>query len=656
MKIEKKILRLNGVTSIQTIETASIAFCLSSRTGLGHLRRATNIAAKVKRQAPAAVLTLITNGSPSALSRSERALFSNVVVCERDDMARHAHAAGPDIVAVDTAIIPRIELLPQPLALIVREMPAQRLAKFRLPNARPWDLVLVAAPQADWSPDPNILTARRTVNVGWIYRTPERDETMFGRSDGERILLLATGGGGGADNAAILAREFGQIVAGLRSQCTPPVRIVQAVGPRTPRDHVVAGVDAVVDVQSGLDRAFASADAVISTAGYNSVLELALTSTPAVLCPIARTYDDQSARVEAWAPRLGLAHANGAPGATAHWLADVLTQGRRRPPVELAPSGCATAAGYLLDEIGAAVDAAAERYFIKTSEPAAAERACQRSGQLFAAGVATAPGMKLDAHGTTAFARIDGPTAKQLWSQIGSVDGIAGRSAIIATVCEAIASLHRAPLTVFRLSPFDPFEKIDPRLDPDASAALANLPEPMREYIQAFAASLKEACNQDRVADCDTYAIHGDFHLGQLIAGMGAATFAIVDFDDMARGEREADVGNCIAHITTSRSLYRGHMLRGFLGLTCAFTSAYEHAGGERLSAHKIKRYGAIALLRRALKLAETGVTDLCADVCSDAGLLFQMGFQPSPKFAARTPRKTVSAATGRGHIETIRD
>jgi len=88
---------------------------------------------------------------------------------------------------------------------------------------------------------------------------------------------------------------------------------------------------------------FQTADAVISTAGYNSVLELATTDTPTLLLPIPRSIDDQEARVRLWSARLGPP-----PGDPVAWLADTLATRRRRAPVDLGPSGEDAAASAIL--------------------------------------------------------------------------------------------------------------------------------------------------------------------------------------------------------------------------------------------------------------------------------------------------------------------
>ena len=97
-----------------------------------------------------------------------------------------------------------------------------------------------------------------------------------------------------------------------------------------------------------MNRHFGAADVVISTAGYNSVLELASLDVPTLLVPIPRSIDDQVARVHLWAPRVGAGHLVGIEESGA-WLAHAITARRRRDPCDLGPSGEDEAARLILE-------------------------------------------------------------------------------------------------------------------------------------------------------------------------------------------------------------------------------------------------------------------------------------------------------------------
>ena len=94
---------------------------------------------------------------------------------------------------------------------------------------------------------------------------------------------------------------------------------------------------------------FRRADLVISTAGYNSVLELARTDTPTLLVAIPRSLDDQLARVRHWGPLLGHGLEPGCEQEAADWLADQIARLRRRAPFDLGSGGADRAATALLE-------------------------------------------------------------------------------------------------------------------------------------------------------------------------------------------------------------------------------------------------------------------------------------------------------------------
>ncbi|WP_221931626.1 glycosyltransferase [Palleronia caenipelagi] len=176
--------------------------------------------------------------------------------------------------------------------------------------------------------------------VGWIARRNcprQRNDERIG-------VLLATGGGGTAETRASLYPMLSQILRLARGRTRFLVH--QAVGPRA-RGEVLDEADALLDPGSRLDLLFRRADVVISTAGYNSVLELAGTDTPTLLVAIPRSYDDQQARVRQWGPRLGHGVEPGEEQAAANWLAEHVARPKRRSPVDLGPDGSVAAAKIL---------------------------------------------------------------------------------------------------------------------------------------------------------------------------------------------------------------------------------------------------------------------------------------------------------------------
>jgi predicted glycosyltransferase len=205
---------------------------------------------------------------------------------------------------------------------------------------------LIPNPVSHWSPSLEPCFARRTLATGWIYRSPK---SVVPAARTKPLLLVATGGGGTVETAAILARHADAVIAEVRRVSKQPIHVVQALGPRAPEGAKLSLADRIVDPGGDLNEHFAGADAVISTAGYNSVLELAITTTPSLLMAIARTYDDQARRAESWGGLLGRNYRDEDVRGIARWLAATLEQRRRRAAIDIGPSGADAAARAILD-------------------------------------------------------------------------------------------------------------------------------------------------------------------------------------------------------------------------------------------------------------------------------------------------------------------
>lgn len=319
---------------------APVWFCATGRTGLGHLRRVSTIAQALSRRRGRPADALLTNATLAGVV-ADRAVFGAVERRDRDTMASSLPRGA--VAVVDTAVVPGIESHDGPLVLVLRETPGDRVGRFRLPGGRPWDLVIVPNPRDHWMPDDGL--GPRVEPTGWIYRKAPRGTTSTGKAE----VLIATGGGGGEEIAATLRETIDPILAAARRRGT--FTAVQAVGPLTPEAGLLECADRMVDPGGDLHSRFARADAVISTAGYNSVLELAALDVPALLVPIPRSIDDQAARARLWGPRLGNCH-EGDAAASASWLADTLAVRRRREPWPLGPSGEDQAADLIMELAG----------------------------------------------------------------------------------------------------------------------------------------------------------------------------------------------------------------------------------------------------------------------------------------------------------------
>lgn len=312
-----------------------ICFLATSKSGLGHLRRAATIARQLRALAAGRGLHLISNADPLGLTEADLRAFDTVQVLERDQMAEGAASTGAGVLVLDTVIVPRVEAMGLPLALVLRETPEAQLGRFTMAGGRPWDLAIIANPRNHWMPDAALLRAVDTVPVGWIYRP------TGARQEGGAALptvLVATGGGGTAETAKALYARIDDVLTTARLTA-PAFRVVQAIGPRAHGFGHLSQTDDQVDPGGNLNDLFRAADIVISTAGYNSVLELATTDTPTLLVPIPRSIDDQSARARSWGTHLGAWLDPDAPASAADWLAAEIMARRRRPPMDLGPSG-----------------------------------------------------------------------------------------------------------------------------------------------------------------------------------------------------------------------------------------------------------------------------------------------------------------------------
>jgi hypothetical protein len=323
-----------------------VAFCATSRSGIGHLRRIASIARAIRQEAPQTELALITNATIAGLPEDDLALFCRRFVTDRAEMATLALRLSTKVFIADTMLPPGAMGGRCKCGLILREMPADRIERLQPEDGRPWDLVIVPNPSSHWMPSLPAAFTRSILTTGWIYRLPNVAKKNTGRMP---QLLLATGGGGTHETALALAQTIGALVDSVRAAATTEFEVVQALGPRAGIEARIAQADRTIDPGGDLNQFFADADAVVSTSGYNSVLELAITSTPAVLVCIPRTLDDQTARARIWGPKIGRFFDGNNVEEVAAWLSGVLASLGRRSPVDIGPSGAPAAARAILE-------------------------------------------------------------------------------------------------------------------------------------------------------------------------------------------------------------------------------------------------------------------------------------------------------------------
>jgi len=321
-----------------------ITFVLTSRSGLGHLRRATTIASALRLAAPSVTIELLTNAEPSGIPAQELSNFSRVRLAERADMASALTEVPSRVAVLDTIVVPGIGACPQRKVLILRETPADRLSRFDLPPGQHWDCVLLPNPVQHWRPELAVSSMPEVQSVGWIYRPTG----VRSGQDTPTGLLVATGGGGNESTRGPVYRTIDSVLRQVRQHANQSISVYQAIGARAAGAQILNEADHVIDPGGDLNIHFRTADAVISTAGYNSILELASTDTPAMLLGIPRSIDDQVERARLWGPALGFFLQDNDIDRAAQWLHRVLSTRARRTPVALGPSGEHLAASAIL--------------------------------------------------------------------------------------------------------------------------------------------------------------------------------------------------------------------------------------------------------------------------------------------------------------------
>lgn len=165
----------------------------------------------------------------------------------------------------------------------------------------------------------------------------------------------------------------------------------------------------------------------------------------------------------------------------------------------------------------------------------------------------------------------------------------------LQAILSPLRSLGSMPTAGF--APYDPFLRIRPRL------ALA--PAALRDRI----ATLAQTPMPGGKSLC-----HGDFHPGQVIR-LQTGQCCLIDLDDMAIAGPAADLGNLIAYLATS-SLRSGPVADAVAHWTKEVLAAWGMLSPFP-DQNQITYFTEIALIRRALKLAEKGDAAVLAQVSS---------------------------------------
>lgn len=231
------------------------------------------------------------------------------------------------------------------------------------------------------------------------------------------------------------------------------------------------------------------------------------------------------------------------------------------------------------------------------------------SSRLSRSGVRT-PAMLYDACTNTLNYRwINGTTARERLKIDGSDRARSTRhpdTTIIEKVLAQLVALHRCDLHELPLQPFDPLRRIRPRVEKHRS--VGNCPYDA-EYATLNQALVRYTGFAGLREPITLTAVHGDFHVGQVVLDAETEQAWLLDLDDVALGEPESDLGNFVAHAVTSPELCSGSIADSYLVLERQAARVYRKLGGLAIDALALRAYGMTALLRRALKLDERGIT-----------------------------------------------
>lgn len=159
----------------------------------------------------------------------------------------------------------------------------------------------------------------------------------------------------------------------------------------------------------------------------------------------------------------------------------------------------------------------------------------------------------------------------------------------ISALLAPLAALHDVPAKA--VPSFDPLLRIRPRRTADDPGWLT--------------AALDQLGSEEIGG---TTLLHGDFHVGQLIRDE-AGDMWLVDLDDLAIGPPEADLGNFIAHLSSSAETARSNFADSLAFWQREVLGGWA-ALGRGCDPKWIDRYLRLALIRRHLKLRAAGRPD----------------------------------------------
>jgi hypothetical protein len=243
------------------------------------------------------------------------------------------------------------------------------------------------------------------------------------------------------------------------------------------------------------------------------------------------------------------------------------------------------------------------------SDPAAARSGFQlarRSQLLVARGIRT-PQARYDASARElVLPWIRGIPGREI---LRRADGRASGSHLVVCLLPLVR-LHGTDPAGFDLQPLDPWRRIDPRLlELQAAEGSGEARALCRAALRARRSTERHLVKIGAQRDgAGQVVVHGDYHIGQLIFAVFEGEPWLVDLDDLALAARESDLGNFAAHLATVEDC-GGDTLDTFRALTSLLCPLYEGLAQYRVDRNTVEAYGAVALLRRALKLRGRGAS-----------------------------------------------
>lgn len=183
--------------------------------------------------------------------------------------------------------------------------------------------------------------------------------------------------------------------------------------------------------------------------------------------------------------------------------------------------------------------------------------------------------------------------------------------ALFAACLHPLARLHKVNPKAVDLAFLDPWHRIDPRLqalEDSATAERASLCRLARAAHRAAQRCLAAAGS--KASPAQWVPVHGDYHVGQILFPIPAGEPWLIDLDDVALAPRESDLGNFAAHLATAEDFPAGGVLDSLQKLGALLCPLYEASASIQIDRDRVAAYGAVSLLRRALKLRERGVEE----------------------------------------------